>query len=139
MAALKRLAAFYMLLLAVVVVVHFVGTQFYDPLLEGWAMTAWLVIDPLMVAGLALVIIAAFARKRRVDAASDSSITREYLEANVLFFYSSALLLGLLWNWAGVQFSDPATTESLLWILIDSTLPLVLGVTACQLLREASA
>ena len=51
MTALKRLAAAYMLLLAAVVAVHFLVNQFYDPMLEGTALTVWRILDPLMVAG----------------------------------------------------------------------------------------
>ena len=66
-------------------------------------------------------------------------MSREYLEANVLFYFSAALLLGLLWSWIGVQWSDPVHSSELLWIFVDVTLPLLLAATAFKLLREASA
>ncbi len=134
----KRLAAVFMLCLAGTVLVHFIGTQFYDPDLQGGVLTAWRVIDPIMVAGLSMVLLLAFARKRRLDAEkADQSITREYLEANGVFYFSGALLAAVLWNWVGVEWSEPVTTQPLVWVLSDSTLPLLLGSTAFRLLREA--
>ena len=47
--------------------------------------------------------------------------------------------MGLLWNWIGVQWSDPVHSSEQLWTFIDITLPVLLGATAVQLLREASA
>ena len=89
---------------------------------------------------MAIAVVVAFMRKRRLDGnASDQSVSREYLEANVLFYFSAAFLLALLWNWFGVQWSAPVDSSELLWIFIDVTLPVLLGATAVQLLREAKA
>ncbi len=60
---LKRLAAVYMLLPAVAVAGYFLATQFYAPMLEDAGLKVWKILDPLMVAGLAMVLVAAFARK----------------------------------------------------------------------------
>ncbi len=136
MAMLMRLAAVYMILLGAAVAVHFLANQIYDPHLEGASMTVWRILDPMMVVGLAMVILVAFARKRNLD--SNDQITREYLGANVTFYYSSALMLMLLWNWFGVEWSEPINSESLVWVLIDSTLPLLLITTAIRLLKKAA-
>ena len=61
MSVLKRLAAVYMLLVAVAM--HFLATQLYDPMLDGTALTVWRVLDPLMMVGVVAALIAAFARK----------------------------------------------------------------------------
>ena len=90
MSVFKRLAAAYMLLVAVAVAVHFLVTQFYDPMLEGTALTVWRVLDPLMVIGVAAALIAAFARKRTLDAGADEQpVSREYLSANAMFYPES--------------------------------------------------
>ena len=97
-------------------------------------------MNPRQVSGVVIAVVVAFMRKRRLDGnASDQSVSREYLESNVLFYFSAAFLLGLLWNWIGVQWSDPVHSSKLLWVFIDVTLPVLLGATAVQLLREASA
>ena len=137
MSVFKRLVAVYMLLVALAVAAHFLVGQFYDPTLEGTALTVWRVLDPLMVIGVVAALVAACARKRRRDAdTAGQSVDREYLEANVTFFYSAALLIALLYNWFGVEFSDPRNDVPLVWIWIDTTLPILLGTSACQLLRE---
>ncbi len=139
-ANLKRLVSVYLLGVGAMVAVHFIVTRFYDPAWEDASLAAWSVMDPLQVIGVLIAVVAAFMRKRRLDGnTSDQSVSREYLEANVLFYFSAAFLLGLLWNWIGVHWSDPVHSSELLWIFIDITLPLLLGVTALQLLREASA
>ena len=140
MTALKRLAAGYMLLLAVAVAAHFVATQLYDPTLEGAGLTVWRILDPLMVAGVVMALIAASARKRHLDAnTADRSVSREYIETNVTLYYSAGLLLVLLWNWLGIEWVDPPNDNGLVWILIDATLPLLLASTAIRLLRDGSA
>ena len=136
MVVVRRVVAVYMLLLAAVVAGHFLANQFYDPGLEGTSRTVWQIVNPLMVAGLVMVLVAAFARKRSLDA--DPAVDREYLEANVVFYYSAALLLGLLWNWFGVEWVDPSNDVGWMWTVIDVTLPLLLASTAIRLLRAPS-
>ena len=136
MAVLMRAAAVYMLLLAVVVAGHFLANQFYDPAVEGTSRTVWQIVNPLMVAGLVMVLVYAFARKRRLDA--NPTVDREYLEVNVVFYYSAALFLGLLWNWFGVEWVDPSNAAGWLWTVIDVTLPLLLASTGIRLLRAPS-
>ena len=128
-----------MLVLAAVVAVvagHFLANQFYDPGLEGTSRTVWQIVNPLMVAGLVMVLLAAFARKRSLDA--DPAVGREYLETNVVFYSSAALLLGLLWNWFGVEWVDPGNDVGWMWTVIDVTLPLLLASTGIRLLRAPS-
>ena len=136
MTAVKRLAAVYMLLVSVAVLANFLGSQFYDPTLEGAAIDAWRILDPLMVVGMAMALTAALAGKLRQDSEMDRSVTREYLESNFTFYYSAALLLALLWNWFGFQWVDPPNDVPLLWTLIDITVPLVMASTGIRLLRE---
>ena len=137
MSVFKRLAAFYMLLVAVAVAAHFLATQLYDPMLEGTAPTVWRILDPLMVIGVAAALIAAFARKRALDASTgEQPVSREYLSANAMFYYSAALLIALLYNWFGVEFADPPNDDRQVWILIDTTLPILLAASGVRLLRE---
>ena len=104
MAALKRLAALYAFVVGAAIALHFLTTQFYDPAWVDASLPVWKILDPLQVIGLAIVLIAAFIRKRRVDAdTGDRSVTREYLEANFVFYVAAAPFLALLWNWFGVQ------------------------------------
>ena len=153
MAAVKILAALYLLLVAAAVAVNFIAILFYDPPLGGgWfaysslsdpdpvlgdgGLTAWQILNPLMVAGLIIVLILAFTAKRRRDSdSSNRAIDREYLEANVTFYFSGVLLLALLWNWIASQWAGPAAGIGLLWVFIDTTLPFLLASTGIRLLR----
>ena len=153
MAVLKSLTAVYMLLVAAAVAVNFIAILFYDPPLGGgWfaysslsdpdpmlgdaGLTAWQILNPLMVAGLIMVLILAFTAKRRRDSdSSNRAIDREYLEANVTFYFSGVLLLALLWNWIASQWAGPAAGIGLLWVFIDTTLPFLLASTGIRLLR----
>ena len=133
----RGVAGLYLFGMAVVVAGHFLANQIYDPLLEGTASSVWRVVNPLMVAALLLVLIVAFARKRRCDARrEDRALDREYLEANGTFYYAAALFLMLLWNWFGVEWAEPVNSIGLLWIVIDATFPLLAGATALWLLRD---
>lgn len=126
----------YLRVLAVVVYVQYIGSQFYDPTSEGLAEAVYRIIDPLMVLAMLIAVYFAYQRKRAVDSGPESSVTREYLEANGTFYLGIALLAGLLWNWVGFQFADPATTHSWLWALIDITAPLLFFATSTQLIKN---
>ena len=90
-----------------------------------------------MVIGVAAALIAAFARKRTLDAGADEQpVSREYLSANAMFYYSAALLIALLYNWFGVEFADPPNDDGQVWILVDTTLPILLAASGVRLLRE---
>ena len=139
MAALKRLAGLYLLLVGVAVTLHFLATQFYDPTWSDASLPVWQVLNPLQIIGVIVVMLVAFGRKRRVDAESDDkSVTREYLEAIVIFYFAPAVLIAHLWNWFGVQWSDPPNSDNQLWILIDLSLALLLIPTSVWLLRNSS-
>ena len=139
-ANLKRLISVYLLGVGAMVAIHFIATRFYDPAWEDASLAAWSAMNPLQVIGVVITVVVAFLRKRRMCASlTDQSVTREFLEAKVVFYLSVPLLLALLWNWFGVQWSDPVHTSELLWVFIDVTLPPLLGATAVQLLREAKA
>ncbi len=137
MGVFKRLAAVYMLLIGAAVAVHFLVTQFYDPKLEGDALTVWRILDPFMVIGVAAALIASFARKRALDAeGGEQPVSRDYLSANAAFYFSAGLLIALLYNWFGVEFADPRNDDGQMWFLIDTTLPVLLGAVGFRLLRE---
>ncbi len=140
MAVLKILAAVYLILIAAAVAVHFIVNLFYDAALEGTAATVWRILDPMMVAGVFIVLLLALGAKRRRDADSENrSIDRDYLKANVVFYFSVVLLLVLLWNWISSEWVEPAGDMPLLWIFIDTTVPPLLGSVGIRLLRQDSA
>lgn len=139
MAALKRLAGVYLLLVGVAVTLHFLATQFYDPTWSDASLPVWQVLNPLQIIGVIIVLLVAFGRKRRVDAAAgDTPVTREYFESNVLFYFAAAVLIAHLWNWFGVQWAEPVNNDTQLWIIIDISLALLLIPTSIWLMRNSS-
>ena len=137
MAAIKSLAGVYMILVGVAVGVHFIVTQFYDPALTDTALTVWRIMDPLMVAAVAMAFAAATCCKLQAGGGQGEPVTRGYLEAQFGFYFSGVMLLALLWNWIGVEFVEPRNDDGLVWIVIDSTLPFLLGTAGFRLLRSA--
>lgn len=130
----NRVLGISLQVLGLVVWVHFLATQLYDPALEGAGLTAWRVLDPLMALGVLAAVLVVFKRKRRLDGAGGGGLTRDYLETNVKLYGGLALLHALLFNWLGFQFSDPVATHDWLWIVIDTALPLLLVSTGRQLI-----
>ena len=140
MAAIKILMALYMVLVGAAVAVHFIVSLFYDPTLEGTAATVWRILDPMMVAGVFIVVVMANLAKRRLDSdSSNTSIDRRYLEANVVYYFSAFLLPVLLWNWISFEWVEPASDIPLLWVFIDVSVPILLTAVGTRLLRGDSA
>ena len=139
MAALKRLAGLYLLVIGVAVTLHFLATQFYDPTWSDASLPVWQVLNPLQIIALVIVLLVSIERKHKAGAeAGDAPVTRKYLEANVLFFFAAGILIAHLWNWFGVQWADPVTSDNQLWVFIDISLALMLIPTSIDLLRNPS-
>lgn len=132
----KSLFSIYLRVLAVVTYVQYIASQFYDPTGEGVADTVYRILDPLLVLGMIIVVYYAYQRKQSVNESSEEAITREYLEANAVFYSGIALFFGLLYNYVGFQFSDPANSQGWLWSLLDLTLPLLFYASSVQLLKN---
>jgi len=132
----KSLFSIYLKVLAVVTFLQFIASQFYDPTGDAAAETVYRILDPLLVLGMIIVVYYAYQRKTSVDASSEVAVTREYLEANGVLYLSVALFFGLLWNWIGFQFSNPANSVGWLWIILDLTLPLLFFASSVQLAKS---
>ena len=126
MSLIRRIVGAYLVLVGLAVAIHFVATQFYDPTITGDSLAVWLVLDALMAIALVIVLATAALRKKMLSV-SGGEISREYLEANFVFYFGAALLLIFLWNWAGVAIADPRSDNGTIWALIDATLPLHVG------------
>ena len=132
----KSLFSIYLRVLAVVLYVQYISSQFYDPTGEALAETVYRILDPLLVLGMIIVVYYAYHRKCAEDTSAEDGVTREYLEANIVFYFGLSLFFGLLWNWVGFQFSNPANSEGWLWTLIDLLLPILFYVSSVQLLKS---
>lgn len=138
---LNRIIGGYLLLVAVVVAVHTVVEPLYHSSFEGQPYSPiWNLLNPLMAIALIAGIILSFLRKSQADAAEGDAVTREYLVSNVVFF--GFLFVGILffWNWFGLMHPEftaiGGDTKSLVWIIVDATLPLVTGAMGAHLIRR---
>ena len=137
MDGLKKLIGAYLMVIAAIVAVFFI----IDPLLVDSldVLSIWSVVDVLMVIALALALIFNYARKRE-ECRRDSSgaVTRRYLEVNVAFFVTAGVTILFLHNWFsllafGSDSLDGNHQAWVIWAVVDTGLPLVLGVTGCRL------
>ena len=131
----RRLAGVYLAIVGAAVAVHFV----LDPLIYEWAEgdgtpTVWLVLDWLMVVGLAIALVVTFGAKRAAEGGSD---LREYLVANVQFYVAAALTLLVLWNAFQISWAAGAQTpDGQVWTFIDVVLPLLFVALGVRLWNE---
>lgn len=141
MEIIKRISGVILVAMAFVVAVHTV----VEPLYHG-STTAqpyspvWDTLNPLMALTIALGLIFSCIRKRSVDGEGGGApVTREFLAANFLFFGFLFVGILFLWNWFNLLSPTFAAigseTVSLVWIIVDATLPLLSGAMGVFLLR----
>ena len=82
----KPILGLLLKVLAAAIYLQFIGTQIYDPLAAGVGGVIWQILNPLMVLGLVVAIVLSYNRKRNVDSVGEDRVTREYLEANCVFY-----------------------------------------------------
>ena len=134
MSILIRLVGVYLVLVAVVVAVNFIATPLYHPG-GGEPFTVWEIIDWFMAVGMVFTVIASYLHKRAVDA-DDSADVKSYLGANSVFFGSVVVFLLFFWNWFNLL-SANHSDDFQFWAIIDSLMPIVMGVTGCRLFNSA--
>ena len=136
----NRIGGVFLIATAVLVAVHTVVEPLYQTSEAGQPDSPlWEILNPIMALALLLGVRVAYVLKRAAEA-DDTQITRRYLAANT-FFYGT-LFVGILffWNWFALLnpgYTAPGSdTTSLVWILIDGSLPLLLGAMGSSMLRE---
>ena len=142
MEGLRKPAGMYLVGVATVVAVFFIIDPFLVDSLD--VPLIWSILDVLMVIALVPALIFNYMCKRQEDGQdSGGSVTRRYLAVNVAFYLTAAVTILFLHNWfsllsEGVQ--SPAASNHVawtLWAVVDTMLPLVIGVTGCRMWRRA--
>lgn len=136
----KKVLGLALVVMAIVVAVHTVVEPLYHVSEPGQPYSPfWMLLDPPMVLAWAVGTIFAYLRKRAVDHEGGETVTREYLAANVLFYGFLAVGILLLWSYFNLLNPNyaPAGSDavSVLWMLLDVTLPLLFGAMGVNLLR----
>ncbi len=129
--------------MAIMVAFHTVVEPLYHVSEPGQPYSPfWEILDPFMVLAWVVGTVFAYLRKRAVDCEGGETVTREYLAANVLFYGFLAVGILLLWSYFNLLNPNYAPTgpdaTSVLWMLIDASLPLLLGAAGADLLRKRS-
>ena len=139
---LKRPLGVYLVGVAVVVAVWFIISTFFVNVVE--VLDVWYVLDGFMFAGLVLALGVNYLRKRR-EGHRDAGepVTRRYLEVNLLFYLTAGIMILFMHNWFSLlahgadslEGNDPAWV---IWTVVDTVFPIILGVTGCQMWCDAS-
>ena len=142
MAALRRVAGAYLVVLAVVVAVYFIINPFLPESFE--VLDVWYVLDVLMAVALAVALVVNFAGMQEEGKRDpDGAVTRRYLEINVAFYVTAGVTVLFLHSWFSLLTLGGDSLEGnhqawIIWAVVDVVVPLVIGVTGCRLWREAS-
>ena len=148
MAALQKLAGAYLVLLSITVAAFFIINPFLVASLNIPGI--WQVLDVLMLIGLAIALVFNYARKSAEGGRDPGEpVTRRYLEVNTAFFLTAGVAILFLHNWfsllaLGAEQSlgggdAPLNHQAwVIWAVVDTLLPLTLGVTGCRLWQASS-
>lgn len=139
---LKRIIGVFLTAVAAAVAAHTVLEPLYHVSRDGQPYSpAWNILNPLMAAAIVLGLIFGYRRKQEADGQGpEAGVNREYLAANTQLF--GLLCVGILFFWSWFNLLMPRYTApgedavALAWILIDATLPLLLGAMGIHLLRK---
>ena len=135
MSILIRAAAAYLVLLAAVVAVNFIVTPLYHPGGDE-PFTVWETLNWFMAVGMVIALAASYVEKRRVDGDGSADLKR-YLEANAVFYGAVAVFILFFWNWFS-SLSPNNEADGQFWAVIDTLMPIVMGVTGCRMCRRGS-
>ena len=142
MDGIKKLLGMYLIGVATVVAVWFMINTFF---VNSFSVSdVWFVLDILMVVGLAVALAFNFDRKRREDgAAKGEIISRRYLQVNIAFYLTAGITILFLHNWFSFLYNGADSLDGnhqawVIWAVVDTMLPLTLGVTGCAMIKESS-
>ena len=138
----RRPAGVYLIAMSLAVGVFFVISSFFDANDTFDVQSVWSVLDVLMAVGLAIGLTLLYMDKmeeRRQHAAGQGDI-RRYIAINATFYVTAAIAILFLHNWFnllanGAEALSGNTTYWTIWAVVDTILPLVLGVTGLRQLR----
>ena len=133
MSILIRAVATYVILVAVAVAVNFIITPLYHPGGDE-PFTAWEVLNWFMAVGMIITLVFSYLEKRRVDG-DDSADLKRYIGANTVFYATVAVFLLFFWNWFALL-SPNNEADGQFWTVIDTLMPIVMGVTGCRVWRN---
>ena len=141
---LKKIIGILLIITAAAVAIHTVIEPLYHASTDAQPYAPlWNILDPIMAVAIILTVIFGYIRKRDACSEAGTTVTREWLSANVVFYGIIFIAIMFFWNWFNLL--SPAFTAvgadavSLAWIIIDATLPLLLGAMGMHLFKAEDA
>ncbi len=141
---LKKIIGILLIVVAAAVAIHTVIEPLYHASSDAQPYAPlWDILDPIMAVAIVLTVIFGYIRKRDACNEAGTTITRDWLSANVVFYGIVFIGIMFFWNWFNLL--RPAFTAvgpdavSLAWIIIDATLPLLLGAMGMHLFKAEEA
>ena len=136
MAGIRRIIGAGQILVSLVVAVQFIMWRLYD------SGEVWAILDYVMLVAIALAFYFNLERKRKSDASGDRSISREYLESNVMYFATMVLAALFLFNWLNLLVNGATAVgeevmHDVVWVVVDIMIIVISGATGGYLLRGA--
>ena len=134
MAGIRRIIGAAQVLVSLVVAVQFIMWRLYD------SGDVWAIVDYVMLVAILLAFYFNWERKRKHDASGDRSISREYLESNVMYFATMVLAALFLFNWLNLLVNGASAVgeevmHDVVWVVVDVMIIVVSGATGGYLLR----
>ena len=142
MSGLKKLVGAYLVIVGVVVAVFFIISSLLADSID--VLSIWYVLDVLMFIGLVLALIFNYIRKSEVETRDQSgSITRSYLESNLLFYLTAGVTIIFLHSWISLLVNGADSLDGnhqawVIWAFVDTLLPFAFGLSGCRLWCESS-
>lgn len=142
MEAIKKLVGAYLVGVSIAVAVFFIINVFLVGTIG--VLAVWHVLDVFMLVGLALGMGFNYAYKTRMSGRdAGDPVTRGYVDANVTFYITAGVTILFLHNWFALLATGDVSqgdnhTAWVVWAVVDTLLPIILGVTGCRLWRETS-
>ena len=135
MSILVRAVAAYLVLVGAVIAVNFVLTPVYHPGGDE-PCTVWETLNWFMAAAMVLTLAFSYQYKRRIDN-DESADVKRFIEANTVFHVTIVVFLLFFFNWFS-NLSPNNEPDGQVWTIVDTVMPIVLGVTGIRMWRSAA-
>ena len=143
MTKLNKPAGAFLIGIAVMVAAFFIANPLLASLLDP--AKVWQVLDVLMLIGLLTALAFNYAGRRSLGQGQepDDATDRRRTEINITFYLTAGVTILFLHSWFSFLAQGPESLDGnhqalVIWAVVDTTLPLVLGATGCRLIRQKS-
>ncbi len=138
---LRMLISLVLIFCAIVVALQFVLGPLYADFGQA-ELVVWYYLNMLMAVSISITLLFQLQRKRAADRSRGETISRERLEANVMFYLSLIVALWFFRNWFDLLASNPigdqTTATQVLWYILNPLLLILVGLTGVRLWRSSA-